>query len=352
MKKLILLSLTLFCLSLTAQSVPCNIAGSFTATGDSVILDNTKLGCYQWRVAYTSTGFSALSISLQTATTFGGSFSDYTGATVVTDGSNPSTTTTHAIIGIHANGAFVKLHLASVTGTGTIVYQVWGANSTSTSANLTGTSPIVVAGNNVSCPTCGTSSGSVTSVGTTAPLTGGPITTSGSVACATCVTSASALTNNNFLFGAGSQGSQSVTAATATASLNLFSATLQGLTPLSGGGTANFLRADGTWVAPPGGGGGGITTQSAELAGTRVLNTNIQNTSGTARYVLVTVSSAALANVIAVTDSSPTPTTNVGFSFVGTTATVNIGFWVLAGNYYNVSSTVGTPTVLHWFEWN
>lgn len=257
MKKLILLSLTLACLTLTAQSVPCNIAGNFTATGDSLILDNTKLGCYQWRIAYSSTGFSALSISLQTATTAGGSYSDYTGATVVTDGSNPSTTTTHAIIGIHANGAFVKLRLGSVTGSGTIIYQVWGANSTSSSGALTGTSPIVVAGNNVSCPTCGTSSGSVTSVGTTAPLTGGPITTTGTVACATCVTSASALTNNNFVFGAGSQGSQTVSAATATAALNLFSSTLQGLAPLSGGGTTNFLRADGAWAAPPGGGGSG-----------------------------------------------------------------------------------------------
>ena len=38
-----------------------------------------------------------------------------------------------------------------------------------------------------------------------------------------------------------------------TAMLNLFTATLKGLVPLSGGGTDNFLRADGTWSAPPGG---------------------------------------------------------------------------------------------------
>ena len=41
-----------------------------------------------------------------------------------------------------------------------------------------------------------------------------------------------------------------------TAMLGLFSSTLQGLAPSSGGGTANFLRADGTWAAPPGGAGG------------------------------------------------------------------------------------------------
>jgi hypothetical protein len=36
----------------------------------------------------------------------------------------------------------------------------------------------------------------------------------------------------------------------ATAQLNPFSSTLQGLAPASGGGTSNFLRADGTWAAP------------------------------------------------------------------------------------------------------
>src|SRR5262252_4327583 len=40
-----------------------------------------------------------------------------------------------------------------------------------------------------------------------------------------------------------------------TAALNLFTSTLQGLAASSGGGTTNFLRADGTWAAPAGGAG-------------------------------------------------------------------------------------------------
>jgi len=36
-----------------------------------------------------------------------------------------------------------------------------------------------------------------------------------------------------------------------------FTSGVQGLAPASGGGTANFLRADGTFAAPPGGAGGG-----------------------------------------------------------------------------------------------
>ena len=66
-------------------------------------------------------------------------------------------------------------------GSGTIFFQVWGANSTSTLGsllNLTGSAPIVVAGNNISCPTCNTG------------LTGSaPIVVSANnVSCPTCST--------------------------------------------------------------------------------------------------------------------------------------------------------------------
>jgi len=45
---------------------------------------------------------------------------------------------------------------------------------------------------------------------------------------------------------------------TTTDALQLFDDTEKGVVPASGGGTTNFLRADGTWAAP-GGGGGGIS---------------------------------------------------------------------------------------------
>lgn len=44
-----------------------------------------------------------------------------------------------------------------------------------------------------------------------------------------------------------------LTATQVTAMLNVFSSTLNGLAPLSGGGTSNFLRADGSWSTPSGG---------------------------------------------------------------------------------------------------
>jgi hypothetical protein len=43
-------------------------------------------------------------------------------------------------------------------------------------------------------------------------------------------------------------------AAAQTALLDVFTSALDGLAPASGGGTANFLRADGTWAEPAAGG--------------------------------------------------------------------------------------------------
>ncbi len=46
-----------------------------------------------------------------------------------------------------------------------------------------------------------------------------------------------------------------LTGTQATTLLDVFTSSLKGLVPASGGGTTNFLRADGTWAAPAGGGG-------------------------------------------------------------------------------------------------
>ena len=56
-------------------------------------------------------------------------------------------------------------------------------------------------------------------------------------------------TTNNFMIAVASAWA-SATPTTATSLLNVFTSVLQGLVPASGGGTANFLRADGTWTAP------------------------------------------------------------------------------------------------------
>jgi len=55
-----------------------------------------------------------------------------------------------------------------------------------------------------------------------------------------------------------------------TADLNAFTSSLQGLTPASGGGTINFLRADGSWTTP--GGGGTVTSVGLSVPATSIFS--------------------------------------------------------------------------------
>lgn len=57
---------------------------------------------------------------------------------------------------------------------------------------------------------------------------------------------------------AGTGDPEDCTGTQVTALLDTFSSSAKGLTPASGGGTSNFLRADGNWAAPSG--GGNVTT--------------------------------------------------------------------------------------------
>jgi hypothetical protein len=52
---------------------------------------------------------------------------------------------------------------------------------------------------------------------------------------------------------AGTGDPEDLTGTQATTLLDTFTAALKGLAPASGGGTSNFLRADGTWAAPASG---------------------------------------------------------------------------------------------------
>lgn len=55
---------------------------------------------------------------------------------------------------------------------------------------------------------------------------------------------------------AGTGDPEDLTMPQVTAMLHEFTTGLQGVVPASGGGTTNFLRADGSWSAPAGGSGG------------------------------------------------------------------------------------------------
>lgn len=60
----------------------------------------------------------------------------------------------------------------------------------------------------------------------------------------------------------GTASASDLTVAQVNAILPVFTSTLNGLAPLSGGGSTNFLRADGTWASPPGATSGTVTSVS------------------------------------------------------------------------------------------
>jgi hypothetical protein len=71
-----------------------------------------------------------------------------------------------------------------------------------------------------------------------------------------------------------------LTVAQTTAMLDVFTSSLKGLAPASGGGTTNFLRADGTWAVPAGGGGGGENLAATLAIGNSTGANNIQVDAG------------------------------------------------------------------------
>lgn len=70
----------------------------------------------------------------------------------------------------------------------------------------------------------------------------------------------------------GAGDTEELTGTQATTLLDVFTTSLKGVAPASGGGTTNFLRADGTWAAPSGSIGGSIaSTQVAYGSGSNTI---------------------------------------------------------------------------------
>jgi hypothetical protein len=95
--------------------------------------------------------------------------------------------------------------------------------------------------------------GAVSGLATIATSGSGADLTAASVTNAKLANVATATIKGRTTAGTGSP--EDLTGTQATALLDAFTSSLKGLAPASGGGTTNFLRADGTWAAPSGGGG-------------------------------------------------------------------------------------------------
>lgn len=127
--------------------------------------------------------------------------------------------------------------LKSTTGTGALSIAT-ASDFPILNQNTTGNAATVTTNANLT--------GDVTSVGNASTIANGVVTNAKMANMA-----ANTFKGNN----TGSAAAPTdLTATQATAMLNTFTSALKGLVPLSGGGTTNFLRADGTWADPSGSG--------------------------------------------------------------------------------------------------
>lgn len=188
--------------------------------------------------------------------------------TAVTGGMVPATRTLTAGAGLTGGGNLTADRTFDiVAGDGTIIV---AANSIGV-----GTVPAGQVSGLASIATSGSAANLVSGIIPDArmpDLTGDVTTVEGAVAttiAADAVTNAKLanMTGPSFkLRQSGTGDPEDGTPTQATALLNAFTDSLKGLAPASGGGTTNFLRADGTWAAPGGGPGGGATHVTGTLA--------------------------------------------------------------------------------------
>lgn len=152
MKKL-LLALSLLCpfaFSQTTIKPDCAITFSFTTTAatSNTTCGNNIQGITTWVLAYSSTGFSAISLVVQSAPDVAGApgtWSTFAGTVLTTSqfpgssGINPNTSITSANTGLAGYFPWNRVNLTSVTGTGKVTGTLYGfLNSTLSKAGSGG----------------------------------------------------------------------------------------------------------------------------------------------------------------------------------------------------------------------
>lgn len=128
----------------TVITPDCQIFFNFTAVGNSPTspsngLNNRTVGCTTWQISYSNSGFSAISLVLQSAADSNGvpgTYGTFSG-TIIT-GSNPNTGTTEAYTQLTGFNPWVRVRLASATGTGVVSGAAYGWRIPSASNSGTG----------------------------------------------------------------------------------------------------------------------------------------------------------------------------------------------------------------------
>lgn len=256
--------------------------------------------------------------------------------------------------------------ISGATGEGTGIQLYDAGNSTATNLHFKS----LVAGSNVSIVDSGTGNLTISSTGSGGG--GGAITLTGNVTGSGTGSIITAIAPNvvtntmlvgmaaNTLKGNGTGGTASPTDLTftqVTASLNVFSSTLKGLVPLSGGGTTTFLRADGTWATTL----SGLTTNALIIGGSATTAVSLGSL-GTASTVLHGNASGAptFGSVALATDVSGTLqaaqfpaltgaiTTTAGSlaTTLGANTVANSNLTTMAAHTFKGNNTASTGTVL------
>lgn len=132
-----------------------------------------------------------------------------------------------------------------------------------------------------------------------------------------------------------------LTATQTTAMLDVFTTSLKGLAPASGGGTSNFLRADGTWAAPAGG-----TVTSVSVTTANGVSGSVANPTTTPAITLtlgaITPSSVAASGTVTGSNLSGT---NSGDVTLAGENYLSIAGQVITANAVNLSGTNATGTL-------
>ncbi len=144
-------------------------------------------------------------------------------------------------------GSFTKAQLNTAVSDGDVLYVGDVTTNATHTGDATGATDLTLATVNANVG----SFGSATQVATFTVNAKGLTTAAANVAISIPMTAIS----DSTAAGRSVLGAASATAQTAL--FDVFTSGAKGLAPASGGGTSNFLRADGTWAAPGGGGGSG-----------------------------------------------------------------------------------------------
>lgn len=172
-----LLSIPLLAQTKVQVNADCSIAFNFSASGSTPVIagnpntgDNRQVGCESWTLQYQSTGFSGVSLRIQSAPgpLTAGTFVTYAGT--IDTGINPNTSLMGATTTAHNGTAtipWIRVN-AVLTGTGTLNGVLYGLKSGASAGGGGGSS-----GCPNPCPVIGTAAAG-------APPSGAPVQVAGS----------------------------------------------------------------------------------------------------------------------------------------------------------------------------